>query len=394
MGEENRNRRMITLDQINLAELGERLRVARSNAGLTQEEAARAVDAARTTLIAIEQGQRKIRIDELRKLAALYNVSINELLRKTATVVDLAAKFRAVNQPSCAREHFDEAITTLNKLAASSVELETRLGYRSAHYYLPERKILPGNLIDQAEELALQLRHRLGLGLSPIVDIFSLLESELGIRIFLRPLHSSISGLFAFDPAVGPCMLINSKHPRERQILTAAHETGHFLVLRSSPDFNCGFGSDATATREERFVNLFGIAFLMPSAALRERFQELSSNNRFSPRQLILLAATFNVSIEAMCRRLEALKLLPNGTFDSLKERGLRVENVRQTIGLPEPKSLSTPKVTMLAVEACRQGLFSEGQICEMLALDRVELRNFMDVFGADELDESLPIKV
>ena len=65
-------------------EVGERLREARDRVKLKQAEAAETVGLSRTTLIAIEQGQRRVRIDELRKLANLYKMSINELMRQEA----------------------------------------------------------------------------------------------------------------------------------------------------------------------------------------------------------------------------------------------------------------------------------------------------------------------
>lgn len=57
--------------------VGERLRLARKNAGLLQEAAAQHLGVARPTLVAIENGQRSIRHSELRDLAALYRVSEN-----------------------------------------------------------------------------------------------------------------------------------------------------------------------------------------------------------------------------------------------------------------------------------------------------------------------------
>ena len=49
---------------ISSEELGERLRIAREAARVTQADAAEAINVARTTLVAMEQGQRRVRIDE------------------------------------------------------------------------------------------------------------------------------------------------------------------------------------------------------------------------------------------------------------------------------------------------------------------------------------------
>ena len=72
----------MSIDELNSVEVGERLRVAREAAGITQAAAAIDINVARTTLIAIEKGQRRVRIDELKKLARLYAMSVNALLRR------------------------------------------------------------------------------------------------------------------------------------------------------------------------------------------------------------------------------------------------------------------------------------------------------------------------
>src|SRR5947207_1990549 len=80
--------------QISPIDLGERLRIAREAVRVKQADAADIIGVVRTTLVAIEQGQRRIKMDELQKLAKAYNVSVNALLRQEAVYVDLAPRFR------------------------------------------------------------------------------------------------------------------------------------------------------------------------------------------------------------------------------------------------------------------------------------------------------------
>ena len=83
-------RRVVTslTDVLPATELGDRLRLAREEAKLTQAAAASVANIARTTLVAIEQGQRRIRLTELQMLAGLYGKSINEILRRDAVQVN------------------------------------------------------------------------------------------------------------------------------------------------------------------------------------------------------------------------------------------------------------------------------------------------------------------
>ena len=378
---------MARLDDIDAVTIGERLRVARNEARIRQDDAAKAIDLSRPTIIAIEKGQRKVKLNELDQLAQLYGVPLNRLLAREAINLDLHGRFRRldVNEKDAA-----EALSKLNRMASASVELERLLGIRFAPSYLPEQPIRPGSIERQAEEAALGLRHRLGLGASPIQDIVSLLENELSIRVFIRGLPSKIAGVFAYDAAVGACIILNAKHPWERRALTAAHETGHFLTNRSVVDLV--EIDEGVATPDERFSNAFALAFMMPPAGIRRRFQELlEADRRFTPRHLVLMAQTFHVSSEAMCRQMEALELLPRGTFQSIRERGFNKEFARGIVGDLAPAAESAPKNPRLAhlvSSAYRRELMSEGQLASMLGMDRVEIRELIDVFGESEGDE------
>jgi Zn-dependent peptidase ImmA (M78 family) len=236
----------------------------------------------------------------------------------------------------------------------------------------------------------MELRHRLGLGLAPVPDMVSLLETELGIRVFVRGLPSNVAGMFAFDPAVGACILLNARHPWERRAMTAAHELGHFLTNRSAVDLV--EVDESLAGPDERFANAFSYSFLLPPSGLRRRFQEMAeADKKFSARHLILLAHAFHVSVEAICRQLERLELLPQGSFASLKERGLNRDSVRGVLGDLAPTDDRTPKNPRLAhvvASAYSRGLVSEGQLAQMLGMDRVEVRELTDVFGDPEGDE------
>jgi len=381
------------LESFPAEDMGERLRLAREDGKMTQAVAANAAGMARTTLVAIEKGQRRVRLDELRTLTGIYRVTINELLRQEPIQINLLPQFRKVAESEDAS--VDQAITLLNDLVRAEVELEQLLGISRATVYPPETPILPGNVRQQAEQDALDLRHWLGLGLNPITDIVSLLELQLGARVYVRRLPPSISGLFAFDEAVGPCILLNANHPRDRRANTAGHETGHFMSTRKSADVL----DDATSetAREERYANAFGRAFLMPARAVKQKFQDVTAGaSSLSRRHIIVLANYFAVSREALVRRLEELGLIKRDSWDWFVENGgITNEQVIQVLGaLPKdeykddadrPISL---RMSMMADEVWRRGLLSEGQLARMLRLDRLELRALLDGLG-DEGSEA-----
>lgn len=369
--------------------MGDRLRLAREDAGLTQAQAAAKLDVARTTIVAMEQGQRRVKIDELRNLAKLYKTSVNALLRNEAVFADMVPQFRRLHSKE--DHEIERAAKQLSRLAQAEVELENLLGITRARNYPPERPLLPGDVRRQAEEDATELRQRLGLGYAPVHDIFALLEVEMGVRLYQRPLESRISGLFAYDDGVGACILINLSHPRERRVQTAAHELGHLIssrrhaeVLELDEDLN---------SREERYADVFARSFLTPRRALTERFKEITAGSSFlTRRHVIVLSHLFGVSREALVRRLEELKLTKAGTWDWFQENGgITDTQMRQVLGdrsaadaNMESNCPTSLRLALLANEAWRRELLSEGQLAQLLQLGRIEMREMLDSFDME----------
>jgi Zn-dependent peptidase ImmA (M78 family)/DNA-binding XRE family transcriptional regulator len=381
----------MTFPNVDPAELAERLRTARSNASLTQDAAATQLGLSRTTLVSIEGGQRRVRLEEIVAFAELYGVSVGRLTATDAVHVDLTAKFRRVEGREPGSD-VTQAVGLLNKLATGAAELERAVGAELQRDYPPPVRLRVAGIHQQAEDAAVALRGRLGVGLGPISDLFSLFELDLGLRVFFRPLPHQISGLYAFDPAIGACILINANHRWKRRVQTLAHEGGHFVADRSHADvYEEGEVSESV---EERFARRFGPALLMPAATVRTRFDQIiGMEQAFSVRQLVLLAHQFGVASEAMARRLEDLDLLPKGTWESIKDRKFDSKLEREVLGDPAPEQAPPTiptRLAYLASIALDRGVLSEGQLSDLLVVDRVELWAALSAFPASaELIES-----
>jgi Zn-dependent peptidase ImmA (M78 family)/transcriptional regulator with XRE-family HTH domain len=372
-------------------EIAKRLRLAREAAGFRQSDAADRIGVARTTIVAIEAGQRRILSSELTKLARLYGTTANGLLRREAVHVDLAPRFRKLTRSSDGA--VQEAVRLLCQVASAETELENLLGISRARNYPPERPILPGDVQAQAEQDAVELRQRLGLGNAPVSDLISLLELEFGVRIYILRLDPRVSGLYAYDEALGPCILLNASHPRSRRVQSAAHECGHFVSTRRSPEI---LRTDSEeSSREERYAASFGRAFLMPARAVKHKFQEVTAGaHLLSRKHVIVLAHFFGVSREAAVRRLEELGLVKAGTWDWFQENGgITDQQERQVLGdlataragELEGDRATNLRLNLLAAEAHKQELLSEGQLSLLMCIDRVELRSILDSLEIDE---------
>ena len=373
-------------------EIGERLRTAREAARLTQAQAAQAINVARTTLVAIEQGIRHAKIDEIQRLALLYRVSANSILRNESTNINIKPFFRKLN--GCKDMDAEDSFKILESLIKAEVELENVLGVKRIKNYPPVKNIYQGNIEKQAEVDAQELRNWLGIGaVSPIINLYSILDLQMGIRIYIRKLPSKISGLFAFDKNAGACMLLNADHPIDRLRQSAAHESGHFMTCRDNVEVL--FDNEDMVSREEKYAGCFGRYFLTPQRAVQEKFSDLvAGQTRLTRRHIIILANYFGVSREAITRRLEELELVRKGTWNWFEDNGgitdVQAEEVlgksyKKYLG-KEFQGILPPRLLLLAQEAWKKNIYSEGQLADLLSLDRYQIRDI--IIDAEEEDD------
>ena len=291
--------------------------------------------------------------------------------------MELEVQFRSTPSAKAAAEEILVA-NMLNRLANSSLQIESLLGQPRRPIDLPLIEVpKTGALERHAEDAALNLRSRFGIGLGPIQNLWALMEFEMGLRVFERPLPPRISGAVAFDEKLGGFVLLNSKHILPRRRVTAVHEAGH--VLTRTTGIAVHFEGGRSTDRTERFCDLLGVAFLAPAAAVRRKAKELKElSGEFSVRQLLMLALFFGVSIEAMTRRMESLEMLPQGTYESLRDQGIGLEHrerVAEEMALEEDVTPFTPRTLLLAGAAYNRELLSEQQIASMLELSLVDVR-------------------
>lgn len=386
---------MSSLSNLSAQEIGRRLRLARESSKIRQDAAAKVIGMSRPTLVSIEKGDRLVRIQELQALAHHYGVSVNALLRREAVHTDLMPRFRRLRETE--DKHTGEAVKLLNNLVKAEVELENILGVERHTNYPVERNINTGDVLELAEQHAQELRDWLGLGSGVITDIFTLIELDLGVRLYQRRLSpsSKVAGLFTNTPHIGACILLNANHPLQRRIQSAAHELGHFIGTRQAPEVleeNEQFHS-----REERYAHAFGRAFLTPRRSFEKAFRQLTAgSDMLTRRHVVLLAHQHNISREACVRRLEELSLVKKGIWAWFETNGgITNAQARDILGeaasKPDPvkddaNRLVSHRMGLMAYAAWKRELMSEGQLAELLNIRRLELRALLDQI---ELEES-----
>lgn len=366
-----------TLDPVTL---GARLQEARKAKGLTQDAVASEMEMARTTIVAIEKGERRVTSHELIQFVRLYGLEISRLVGRPQQVEALVPQFRAAWKTS---GELESCAFELQKAAEDYLELE-RLCDRPLPRNYPNVYNFDDGTPDQAaEEIAQSERNRLGLGDAPIPDLWRILESDVGLRVFKLALPSKIAGMFAYNETLGGCVAINGNHPDDRGHWSLAHEFAHFLTTRHQSEITFLF-ADKPSSRKERFAEAFAKYFLLPSSGLNRRFMEVyrANQRKMSLADILTLADHFQVSVQAMVLRLEELQRLPAGTWDRLAMEGFKPRQAQKALGIVRDAGQMTrlpPRYLYLVAVAFWSEKLTEGQAARFLRTDRVSARELLD---------------
>jgi Zn-dependent peptidase ImmA (M78 family)/DNA-binding XRE family transcriptional regulator len=368
------------LNTLDAHELGKKLRLARERRGMTQEEAAKVINVARTTLVSIEKGERRIRPDELVRLAIEYGRDVNDFIQEIQQARFTEPQFRGPEQYENEEDsEIEQWIEILKELSVDYFQCEQILSSPMIKKYPSEYEVGKLSPEEIGESIALEERQRLGLGDKPIAVLRTLLEQEVGLRIYYLPLKpSKYSAIYVYSDQIGGCIAVNSQHIEERCRMSLAHDYGHFLTLRYKPKLYIE-GYYSHRSENEKIADQFAVHFLMPTTGITRRFTDIrKTKGKVTPYDLVEIAHYFGVSFEALCYRLAGLRLIPSGMLEHLKEEGFKVRDIQQRLGLetlPSNRQRLPLRHQLLAVEAFNQGLTPESHFAQLLEVDRLEAR-------------------
>ena len=403
----------MALDQ---KELGQRLRRAREDSAMTQEDVARDLKLSRSTVAQIELGNRLVSGIELSRLAFLFGRELDSLVSDDAPADEdaLVALFR--HHPELAtQEDVREALRRCVALGQELTGLERLLDIDRgvptvATYPLPQPRT-KWDAIQQGERVAHEERGRLGLGLASLPDIVELLERQ-EVRTAQVALPEDISGLTLIAPTVGFLIVANREHHVLRRRFSYAHEYCHVLV-DSSQQGLISRSQDRGNLCEVR-ANAFAASFLMPTEAVRQ-FSHASGKGRPSRMEaqvfdegapvrararakpgsqqiqlydVVRMAHHFRVSRAAACYRLRSTRLLTAQELDLLlrQERAEYGRKLERILGIPEPdhqalRNQFRNRFVGLALEALRRQEISRAKLVEIAAMVEV---------GRGEVDQAV----
>jgi Zn-dependent peptidase ImmA (M78 family)/transcriptional regulator with XRE-family HTH domain len=405
--------------------LASRLKNARKNANLTQDQVAQSLSLQRTAIVQIEAGNRAVSTLELSKLAQLYGCPISSFFSNDDTPIEedaLVALFRATQTEGDGAPWQAEVARCL-EICRAGVELD-RLLDRPPHAGPPSYQLSQPQstmeAVEQGELVAENERRRLSLGHNPIADMAELINGQ-NIWASGAVLPDEMSGLFLHHSSIGLFILVNFDHPRARKRFSYAHEYAHALLDREATA-TVSIAADRRKLTEVR-ANAFAASLLLPrtgvNAFLESRFKaspsvfdqavydplaeedrgEVKASRRAAAFSQVLtfedvaaLSHHFGVSYQAALFRLKSLAIVNAPEFEELREKenlGLRFLELLELWDDLYGKETRSPdrelisQVVHLALEAFRREEISSGKMRDLSKLLGVPSKELLQLAEA-----------
>ena len=373
--------------------IGRRLQEARKARGLTQQDVADSLEVARTTVTALEKGERRTRPDELIKMARLFGRPVGDFVGLKDPVSSFNEQLRGAVSKLGSQEAQDElrqAIESFQRLCEDYLHLEALNDTLLVRSYPPQYRTEGTSPEVAAEDVALAERHRLALGDGPLPNLRDALENDAGLRVFSFDLPSPVEGMYVYTDELGGCITVNARHPLTQQRWSLAREYGRFLTDRFRSEVSM-LGAVGRSRLGGRFADAFARCLLMPASGLRRRFNELSraARGKIAAAEICRLAHQYSMSVEAMTLRLEEIRLLPAGTWGRLRDAGYEIQGAQGQSGLPSSRrdEGSLPLgYQYLAALAYEEGKLTEGELARYLRVDRVTARRLVQELSQSSL--------
>ncbi|MBD2182792.1 helix-turn-helix domain-containing protein [Planktothrix sp. FACHB-1355] len=376
--------------------LGQRLRVARERAGMTQTEAAQFIDVTSAALNQYESGKRRVDALSLERLARLYGVPLRFLFGEETVKSDWEEALRL-----CSKTISASGKAGIGRLIEKVYALEEL--YKQTDTPFPELPHPPfASLTDSllkedgtAVLAAQRARSHYNLGIAPLGDLKSFLQAQ-GLLVFAIPFgkeENAISGLFFLHPQLGQIIAINQDNADTCRSFILAQGLAYSLYLhdRSATVYRQG-----DKNYSQIFAERFACYFMIPSEALQERLHALKVKVVSHPIEVVHLSRYFGVSYETMLYRLEQENKI---TGSQVNLKNVQAAVLARHLGYsPSHYELQQrfpsieerlPRIFIeLAYRAVEEDKLSLRRVAEMLGISDIELEERL-YFEDTEDDES-----
>ena len=339
--------------------IGRRIKTAREDASLTQEDLAAAVRLDRSALAKVETGARKVSALELALIADQLDSRIEWFLEDAPAAV---VSRRNTREPGAASPTIDK----LSERVTREVEFVMTHDDRLRSTASPDPLRRPSNRAE-VEAAANHARRLLGVDADePLIELAHLV-GVIGLLTFSIDLGAEAADGSSILLANGGIAVVNGHLHVGRRRLTLAHELGHYLFADEfSVDWRVADADQPN--RSEAKIDHFARALLLPGDGLTRVWNLHHEQERSLRAASVIIASEYRVDMSTLARRLSELRLVSTGEAQQIRGvRTTRADIIDFNLLIAE--ELQAPKLPRPYVEAVLR-LYRQEMISSARALD------------------------
>ncbi len=366
--------------------VGVRLKAARDQSGLTQQQLADALGLRhRQTVASIESGERQLRATELVRAMDVLSVDLDYFTDPFLLVGEGQFSFRTSKGVEArVLDRFERRagrwLAMYRELSREQGHPPSWLGYKL--------HLSPRSSFEDAEAAGESAVKIWDLGDRPAIRLRSVMENRLQVLVLYVDTPTGVSGAASRVPGLN-CALVNRQESEGRRNFDLAHELFHLLTWDTMPPERATVVDKRRRGKQwrvERLAENFAAALLMPEAVLTAAWEVDARAGEIHDR-VNVVAARFKVSSQACKWRLHNLGLLSKRDLDGIEDRHLaRNGNVRCLD--QEPSLFSGPFLERLSV-ALDAGRLSVKRATGLLGVSVTQLAEILQDRGHETYFEA-----
>lgn len=272
---------------------GQRLKLARLQKGMTQEELGEALGISKQAVSKYERGKMLPDSQVLIALSKLLQLKPDYFFRPFKISLDGVA-FR--KRATLTGPKLESLKALISDRLERYLELEEHLNIQTRFENpLADRIIRDGENVEAAAEYLLEYWQ---LGFNPLPNIVEMLE-DAEVKVVLVAADPAFDGLSAMLNGQIPVIVLNEDFDNLRKRFTALHELGHLLL---------NFEPGLSDKQREKLCNRFAGAMLMPRRVIRSELGEKRAH--ISLNELIAIKEYYGISVQAIMYRAHEMGII------------------------------------------------------------------------------------
>lgn len=336
--------------------IGERIRMARRAAGLSQQALGDKAGVSKMSISKYERSEMTPGSAMLVRIAEATGMRVDYFLRPVTFQLSspcyrskssMSVKTRGVVEENV-REWLDRYVGV-----ESLLDVATPFAHGGA--------MLDIGTMDDVESAAQKLRQAWDLGDDPIPSVVGMLEDR-GVKVGLIDGESGFDALTFWINEVSPAIAVRRDVPGDRERFSICHELGHIVL-----------GTTAGLSAEKASQRFAG-AFLVPAQTARRELGE--HRHTLDPRELNELKHEYGLSMNAWVHRAADLGIIDSSAAIGLYKQFSKLGWRTQEPGAPVPFEVPS-RLELLVLRATSEGVIGDARAAELLGKTLREFRHW-----------------